>query len=281
GIPAAVLPSYNFANSQVQGLQGGNPLLDEEVADTVTFGVVFQSPFQGPLAGLQASIDYYQIEIEDAISQIAADTFIQRCFNPAFNPNFENSNFFCSLFRRDVGTGEIIDALEVDINVAQLEIQGFDFQVDYVVDIGPGTLDMKVVSTRLDSWKQAAIAGEPLEEFAGTAGFDFDALPEWKTTFALGYAWSGIDLNARWRHIAEMTDTDFPDYKLDSMDYFDFTGSYTFSDNTLDGLVLRVGITNILDEEPIIYPSYQQSNTDPSTYDILGRRYFVQAEYTF
>ncbi|MDX1517395.1 MAG: TonB-dependent receptor, partial [Woeseiaceae bacterium] len=95
GIPAAVLPSYNFANSQVQGLQGGNPLLDEEIADTVTFGVVFQSPFQGPLAGLQASIDYYQIEIEDAISQIAADTFIQRCFNPAFNPNFENSNFFC------------------------------------------------------------------------------------------------------------------------------------------------------------------------------------------
>lgn len=281
GIPAAVLPSYNFANSQVQGLSGGNPLLEEETADTFTIGVVFQSPFEGPLAGLQASIDYYQIEIEDAIDDIAADTFIQRCFNPAFNPTFDNSNFFCSLFNRDIGTGEIIEALEVQINVAELEVKGIDFQVDYVVDLGPGQLDLKVVTTKLDSWKRAAIKGEALEEFAGTASFDFDSLPEWKTTFAVGYAWAGVDLNARWRHLAEMNDTDFTDYVIDTIDYFDFTGSYSFSGNSLEGLTLRAGVTNAFDEDPLIYPSYQQSNTDPSAYDILGRRYFLQAEYTF
>jgi outer membrane receptor protein involved in Fe transport len=45
-------------------------------------------------------------------------------------------------------------------------------------------------------------------------------------------------------------------------------------------LRLRAGVTNLTDEDPIIYPSQQQANTDPSTYDILGRRYFVSATYT-
>jgi len=38
---------------------------------------------------------------------------------------------------------------------------------------------------------------------------------------------------------------------------------------------------NLSDEQPIIYPSQQQSNTDPSTYDVLGRRWFVNLTYSF
>jgi len=281
GIPAGVLPSFNFANSQVQGLAGGNPNLDEESADTFTLGVVFQSPYDGIFANLQASLDYYQIEIEDAVGSIDADTAIQRCFSPEFNANFSANNFYCNFFQRDVGTGEIIDALEVSTNVSVLEISGIDLQIDYGVDVGPGTVNLKWISTYLASWEQAQIAGEPLEDFAGTAGFSFDALPEWKWTFSAGYSFGGFDIDARWRHIGEMTDTDFPEYTLDTMDYFDATFQYTFDSDKLAGLQVRAGITNIFDEEPILYPSYQQSNTDPSTYDILGRRYFLSADYRF
>ena len=64
------------------------------------------------------------------------------------------------------------------------------------------------------------------------------------------------------------------------MDYFDLTFGYSF-DGTMEGLFLRAGVTNLTDQEPIIYPSNQQSNTDPSTYDTLGRRYFLAATYTF
>ena len=52
-------------------------------------------------------------------------------------------------------------------------------------------------------------------------------------------------------------------------------------DGAMEGLRLRAGITNLTDEDPVIYPSNQQSNTDPATYDVLGRRYFVAATYTF
>ena len=64
------------------------------------------------------------------------------------------------------------------------------------------------------------------------------------------------------------------------MVYFDLTFGYAFA-GAMDGRRLREGITNLTDEEPIIYPSNQQSNTDPSTYDTLGRRYFLAATYTF
>jgi outer membrane receptor protein involved in Fe transport len=49
----------------------------------------------------------------------------------------------------------------------------------------------------------------------------------------------------------------------------------------IDGLRIRGGVTNITDEEPIVFPTYQQSNTDPATYDVLGQRWFVNLTYTF
>ena len=44
---------------------------------------------------------------------------------------------------------------------------------------------------------------------------------------------------------------------------------------------IAAGIRNLTDEDPVIYPTNQQANTDPSTYDVLGRRYFVSATYSF
>ncbi|MDH3266756.1 MAG: TonB-dependent receptor, partial [Gammaproteobacteria bacterium] len=129
--------------------------------------------------------------------------------------------------------------------------------------------------------EQAKIKGEALEEFAGTASSSFDVLPEWKFTTSFGYAVNNFDGNLRWRHVDNTTDLSFPDFKLDAVEYLDLTLGYAFDGSVLEGLRLRVGITNLTDEDPIIYPSQQQANTDPATYDVLGRRYFVTATYAF
>jgi outer membrane receptor protein involved in Fe transport len=44
---------------------------------------------------------------------------------------------------------------------------------------------------------------------------------------------------------------------------------------------LHGGITNLADKEPVIYPSWNEANTDSSVYDVLGRRYFLRARYRF
>lgn len=281
GIPAGAVDAYNFTNTQFQGLTGGNPNLSEETADTYTAGIVLAGPVDGPLSGFQASVDYYQIEIEDAIDAIDADVFVERCFDRRFNPDLSNSNFYCGFFSRLPGTNTITEALEVDQNIAALKTSGVDLQVDYTADVGPGQFRANWRSTYLLEWKDATIQGEGFTENAGTASSGFDALPEWKWTTSVGYTIGGFDGDVRWRHIGEMQDFSFPDFTLDAVEYLDVTLGYTFSDYNLDGLRLRAGVKNLTDEDPIIYPSQQQSNTDPATYDILGRRYFVTATYTF
>ena len=49
----------------------------------------------------------------------------------------------------------------------------------------------------------------------------------------------------------------------------------------LYGLSIRGGVINVANTDPMIFPSYQQSNTDPTVYDVLGRRYFVNLNYKF
>lgn len=63
--------------------------------------------------------------------------------------------------------------------------------------------------------------------------------------------------------------------------YLDLTLGYAFDSELLKGLSFLAGITNLTDEEPVIYPSYVEANTAPSIYDVLGRRYFLRATYAF
>lgn len=280
GISAAAIDSYVFANSQFEGLSGGNVNLQEETADTITFGAVWRGNGEGFLGQFSASLDYYEITIEDVITNIDADVMVERCFDTRFNPNFEASNQFCQLFTRDVGTGNVLDAAEVQNNLSEQEVRGIDFQVDYSSDLGGGDFSATFVASYMMDWKEAITTADPLEQFAGTASSNQDVLPELKTTLILRYGIAGFNGDLRWRYVDETEDESFPNFKLDSVNYFDLTLGYDFQD-MFEGLTARIGLTNVTDEDPIIYPSNQQSNTDPAQYDVLGRRWFANVTYTF
>jgi outer membrane receptor protein involved in Fe transport len=53
--------------------------------------------------------------------------------------------------------------------------------------------------------------------------------------------------------------------------YHDISARYAITPN----LAIRAGISNLTDQQPRLYSPNIQSNTDPSTFDVLGRRYFV------
>ena len=72
-----------------------------------------------------------------------------------------------------------------------------------------------------------------------------------------------------------------PEFRIPHYDYFDLGASYDFEEGALAGLELRAGVENATDENPPIFPSYSQSNTDPSQYDVLGRRYYLSLRYAF
>ena len=63
--------------------------------------------------------------------------------------------------------------------------------------------------------------------------------------------------------------------------YVDLGAAYEFAGTAFAGLTLGVGVDNIGDEMPPIFPTWQQANTDPTQYDVLGRRYYVNVRYQF
>jgi outer membrane receptor protein involved in Fe transport len=49
----------------------------------------------------------------------------------------------------------------------------------------------------------------------------------------------------------------------------------------MEGVTIRGGVNNVTDQLPRLYSPNVQSNTDPSMYDVLGRRYFVGFDLRF
>ena len=70
GVPAALLPDFQDQDQVHYGNAGGNPDLDPETGDTLTIGFVWSSRSAHPLlARMQLAIDWYRIEVDDAIQK--------------------------------------------------------------------------------------------------------------------------------------------------------------------------------------------------------------------
>ncbi|MEH0199008.1 TonB-dependent receptor [Caulobacter sp. CCNWLY153] len=285
GVPSAIIDSYTYANSQVNALTGGNPDLKEETANTYNVGFVWSPRFDNPLfERLSLSVDYYSIDIKDAIGTIDASTVLDKCYN-----GDANSAYYCSLFSRNSSTGEIDTLTLTNLNLARYKTTGVDFQADWAFGLGAvglddkyGMLKFNVVGNYLDSFKVQSLAGEEFQELKGTIGNTSISSvavshPEWKFAASTSWVVGPVDVGVRWRHIGEMVDAADSSEKIDAVDYFDLNGSWQINDT----YSIRGGVTNLTDKQPPYFTSYVQANTDPSTYDVLGRRFYVAVKAKF
>src|SRR5262249_11321013 len=97
GVPLASIGSLPAPSAgQINVLQGGNPGLRAEKADTTTIGLVWQPDY---VEGLTASLDYYRIKVTQAITTPSVTDVLNQCYTAAFNPNF-TFNSACALVLR-------------------------------------------------------------------------------------------------------------------------------------------------------------------------------------
>jgi outer membrane receptor protein involved in Fe transport len=278
---------YNF-------LQGGNPDLEPERASTYTLGLVMN-----PIRNFTASIDWYDIKIEQAIGSSPAFVLVS-CLNSGTN---------CNQVRRDAAGTLWQDPLAgfvtaLNTNFGSYHTSGIDFGANYTLPLGDmGRLGINGLVTWVNKFEQEPIKG------AGT--FDCKGLygpmcsntggpnPEWKWKVRGTWAtpWN-MDLALTWRHISEVkyeaTSSDqllsivgstFPtNEKLAARDYFDFALQWNI-DKTFS---LRGGINNLLDKDPPLVGSgssdpsvFGNGNTFPGTYDALGRLFFMNLTMKF
>ena len=292
GIPLADVDSFSSgAVTQVETFSGGNPDLKEETADTWTFGVVLNSPWEGAASNLHASVDYYSIKLKDAIFSIPAGEILLLCYGYAGNnPNLDANDPACqSINRVTDSSGNPSDGTpwvpsQGTANVSSLDTAGIDFQVDWGLDLGKaGTLDLNLMANWLQKWTIDYLPSIASIDYKGTVGDGVgSAYADYKLFLNTSWNYGPLGLGLRARYLPAM-DNKYLTYapvttvSVPSVTYLDVNASWKLGDS----VDLHLGVENATDEQPPLYTASIQMNTDPSTYDPLGRRYYLRANMRF
>jgi outer membrane receptor protein involved in Fe transport len=286
GLPAAIIDEFQHTTTALPTATGGNADLDAEKADTYTVGMVW-SPDLGN-QGLNVTLDYWNIEIDDVIKTITGNNTVDRCFNESFNPTFDPNNLFCRLIVRESATGTVDQISTTFLNVATLKTSGIDLNVSHSIDIGGGTLSTVVAVGWVDEYKEQSLPGEPFLEFVGTIGgpanrtVDNDVHPEWTVVVTPTYSYGPAALGFRWRHLSSMdpketvTNPTATTAGVPSFDYFDLDGTYNLSEK----IQLQASIRNVFDKNPPIV-SGQVGQTRIGTYDVIGTSFNIGVTASF
>jgi iron complex outermembrane receptor protein len=263
--------------SQYNGLIGGNPNLNPEVADTWTVGVVLQPSF---IPRFALTVDWFDITIAGAIQGVGADQILDFCV--------AGDVTFCALVQRDqfgslwrTGNGFVRD---LSLNVGEVHTRGIDVQSSYSMEIGSlGGLGFSFVGTWLDTLETSGT--ECVRLFGAICG---TPNPEWRHTARV--SWNlpdGIGLSGRWRYFSGVDNDGSSarpaDLRIPAQSYFDLTLTARIGDH----YNFRLGVNNILDRDPPLVGSNAcpagicNGNTYSQVYDALGRYIFAGVTLDF
>jgi outer membrane receptor protein involved in Fe transport len=287
--PQAAGPAFLFPTTV------GNANLNPEQADTWTLGAVINLAFNRGLASdLQLSVDYYDIDVRNAIGEQSPDIVMRQCVDPAFNPTFDVNSPYCAGFKRNA-TGAIGNLQRTFFNNGRFRTKGVDLQANWSFKAGPGELTINPLLNVLMSMKSAELPTDKLVDYAGTFGpsqnglngsaYDYRAL----TTFT--YSINKFDVTLRWQNLPSIkaeaaatnpntTITGAPGYNL-----YGLLARYNVSNK----VALRFGVQNVLDTAPPLTgrdtnptpPTLAGGSFNSNNYDTIGRRMYVGATIDF
>jgi outer membrane receptor protein involved in Fe transport len=275
-----------------EGLFGGNPHLNPEVASTYSWGFVLTPRL---LPGFTMSADYFNIHIANVVSMPSAQSSLDEC-------GLTGLSFDCALVHRDPSTGSLFlgsgYVIDTYVNAGSLATSGVDVDTHYHFRLPKnwGALNLSLTGTFLSHYTSETVPNSGVEwDCAGYYGPTCgQPMPHWRHIFTAEWVmpWN-VDLAARWRYVGSVRNDGYiaatgdmvyaPDAKIPSFSYLDLIGSYHLSER----YTFRLGVNNILDKDPPLIGAnaggfqYVNNNTFPSTYDPFGRTFFVKVQADF
>ena len=264
GVPAGYVQLGNTILTTV----GGNPDLQPESSTTWTIGAVVQPRNQIP--GLSLTVDWFEIDIEDAIRAIPGSTKLAVCYA---SPNL--SSEFCDDFKRSTLTGEVTELSAQPINTGLEKMSGLDVGMLYNRSIGSFDVSLNLNVTWLNEYTVYPFEGGAPIQFDGFIGGGNGGYPEWR-----GYGTLTIEngpIGATWSTQWIGSATDFNaspgDIGYSTPDVFYHNLQVRFDVN--DRTSFRLGVDNLFDRDAPYIQSFTDANTDTMTYDLMGRRFYV------
>lgn len=277
--------------SGVAGVNAGNPFLRPEESESFTFSTVLQPRF---IPNLSLILDYYEIEIDQVIAAVSAQTAANNCVNGSSL----NSAACATIFRRDPTPGRefyigapaddpIGAFIQGSINYAALTTRGLDFTARYALDLEEvtgrnwGRLDYSIGGLWLIEQEQFLNSNDPTDgtELSSTVFY-----PRVRFTSSLTYAPTdtvSVNWTVDWQTAQDIVQRrDFVrNADARPVKYLD-TGNFARHDFTVrwkvrDDLSVRAGVVNAFDNDPPI----QLGLATTSNFDPFGRRFFFGLNY--
>ena len=272
GLPDGFVQNSSITVNQRGGAESG---LGAETSKAWTVGGVLQPNF-GSAGRLSLSADYFNIEVNNGVSQLGSGTILQQCYD---DPDFRAESI-CSYVTRASTAGRPLTVVTGFVNISNSYVSGWDFNLRYTVPVGPGTFRFNASVTKFNDRYSQTLPTDPVDDNIGTLNN-----PEWSGTFEVGYTWDkwnfrygvdwldGTNSSADYLGISQANrDT----YVLETKDYFLHSASVRWQGEKFG---LTLGIRNLLDKDPpsISAGFYNRIGNAPlySGYDYLGRNVFV------
>lgn len=267
--------------NNVFGAQTGNAKLKPETARTWTAGVVLRPRW---VRGLTASIDWYDINLQGAISTITAAGLANLCVD---SPTIVNE--FCANLTRYPGfgtvpgvttppvKGQIVNFLVQPQNVANFATAGADINLDYLLRTAKaGNFDFRFVGGYLNKLTVIGTPGAPVTDNVDQPGrprWNFNLSPTWTLGgFTLGYNLRWID--AQRTQPKQTTDSD-PNYaaaaqlRFSELWQHDLQVEYKLQ----RGISFYVGALNLSDQRP------DPGNAINQPISAVGRYFYAGAKF--
>ncbi|GAA4723129.1 TonB-dependent receptor [Sphingomonas lutea] len=201
------------AAGQVNITGGGNPFLRPETAKTWTLGAVVRPSF---LPGFDATIDYYNIRVNEAVTTPTTGDLLDACFD-----TLDPSSPACTVIQRNPATGSLSGdptttpgLFGVLSNLGKIETDGVDLVANYRRSLGtligsPARINLSFAGNWTRSSKFQAtptsINRECVGYYSANCGFGGGSPnPEFtfsqRSTLSLGK----VDISLLWRYIHKL-----------------------------------------------------------------------------
>jgi len=258
---------------------GGNPKLQNEIADTFTAGLVLTPGF---FQGFRFSVDYYDIKVKKAVAILTGQNTVDTCA--------AGNQAVCQFIIRGPD-GLIQEVISTYQNLGQLHSEGLEFVGEYRVPLWGGTLGISAnatytielstvdavgFETRYDGW-----TGNPgtVQSVFGVPKWRGDALVTWSNDrFSLSahgrYVGPGVydpaKIGPGQKGYSPYLENSTNYNSVDSRTYWDLTASFDlFADDRR--LEVFGAIFNLFDTDPPRLRLYG----NPVLFDPLGRRFRI------
>jgi iron complex outermembrane recepter protein len=295
GVP----PTFTQLNPQISVLTGGNPTLTPESSDTYTLGFGYSPSWvEGTdwIEEFTMDVNYYNIEIEDAIQAPSAQAQLVACVSTL-------SPVFCGGIGRGAG-GAIISFANQLRNIGRIETDGFDWTFTLSTpEFGFGGLRFTWANTYLSSYEEFTEGTTPGQlvgrELAGIElGSPTRGYVRYKSTLATDWMFRDFVTSLTLRYMSAIdgrcpaaltgnatlrglcSDPDRGIDELDAKVYTDLQVAWS-PDFIGEQVQFALGINNILDEDPPPCRACDINNYDGTLYPVPGRFIHARAAVKF